>query len=203
MKKRPLLCIFAVGILTILFLSACGQKAKPISSSGASAPKSPKNAETLYNDFLFKDVAAKDKQGKSLKADDVKTAGAKYTFYDMNGDREDELLIKSDSGLKIFWVKDGNVTLWHEATSYTEPLNNGTLLSKRSGGAPKHTDYVYTILNYSGDELFSEQFSEYETSAKNGQYFIGDAEVDKAVYEKVAEPVLNLQSDKIIWKSIQ
>lgn len=203
MKKRPLLCILAAVTLTILSFSACGQKAKPINSSSAAAQNSTQTAETLYNDFLYKDAAAKDKQGNALKADDFKTAGAKYAFYDMNGDREDELLIKSDSGLKIFWVKDGNVTLWHEATSYTEPLNNGALLSKRSGGAPKHTDYVYTILNYSGDELFSEQFSEYETSAKNGQYFIGDAEVDKAAYEKVAEPVLDLQSDKIIWKSIQ
>lgn len=152
--------------------------------------------KTLYNRFLSGKAEACDKQGGKLKISDLSDNNStEYAFYDINGDGKDELLVRSNL-LYIFWIKDNKVTLWHEDLNYVKILSDKTLLSAREGTAPEHTDYIYKILGYSGNELYKAEFSEYHSSRK---YFANRAEISESVYKSLFNKILNSESAAVNW----
>ena len=154
--------------------------------------------KTLYNRFLSGKAEACDKQGGKLKISDLSDNNStEYAFYDINGDGKDELLVRSNL-LYIFWIKDNKVTLWHEDLNYVKILSDKTLLSAREGTAPEHTDYIYKILGYGGNELYKTEFSEYRSDTSR-KYFANGAEISENVYKSLFNKVLNSETAAVNW----
>ena len=174
-------------------------------------------ADVLYDEFLSKKINAVDKNGGAITLesylDDLpENAWRKYAIYDMNGDSIPELIIKTGRSFDIFWIKNDKVTLWYQGTNYAKPLNNKAILYERPGGAPKHTDYQYIVLDYTGEEVLKISFSEYyggddpsfiERFGNNELYLINEQQVSKTIYENLCKtPILNIADDDIEWKDI-
>lgn len=172
-----------------------------LSLASCNAKKDTDN--TIYDNFISGKVTAAGADNKKIKITDFSSdKTAKYALFDLNGDNINELLIKSNESLKIFNVKNGSVCLIIELPTYYKPLNNGAFLYKRVGSAPEHTDYIYTIINISGEKLFEQSFSEYKISETESKYFINDKEISKEAYESVSNPILEIKDDKISFKSL-
>lgn len=194
----------ALLLLCVFILSGCTQP-----NTNENLSKSSVSADTLFNEFLSKKINAVNKNGDSITLDEYSDNGSKssyhrYAIYDMNGDGIQELIIKTPYKFDIFWVKNGQVTLWYQGTNYTKPLNNMTLLSERQGAAPDHTDYIFISLNYQGDEAFRMEFSKYASTNFQGvqyneKYLINNVEVNKEVYSSLTESLVTANDDKIIW----
>ena len=125
----------------------------------------------------------------------------------MNGDDVPELLIQTSIPLLIYWIYDNKLTFWHSDAHYTKPLNNMAILYEWPGGAPEHINYMYIVLGYYGEELYSINFSEYSAFASNGiqydaLYFINSTKVLKETHEALSERFLNISDDKIKWSSL-
>ena len=165
--------------------------------------------DTMYHEFLSNEETAIDKNGNTITIAQYRgnhPENNQYAIYDMNGDDIPELLIKTATTLDIFWIKDAKVTLWHQSSNYTEPLNTMALLEEKKGAAPEHTDYRYSVLSYQGEEIFAIAFSEYSATEFQGtyfseKYFINNTEVTQEVYQSLAEPLLAIGTDKIQWKA--
>ena len=145
--------IVALFLLFTFALCGCNQSSINETTSSENIV-----ADTLYNEFLSKKINALDKNGNTITLesylDDLpENAWRKYAIYDMNGDSIPELIIKTGRSFDIFWIKNDKVTLWYQGTNYTKPLNNMALLSEREGAAPEHTDYIYYVLGYQGEEV--------------------------------------------------
>ena len=154
--------------------------------------------EALYNRFFSGNTYAYDKQGVKLKITDLPDNNStEYAFYDINGDGKDELLVRSNL-LYIFWIKDNEVTLWHEDLNYVKILSDKTLLSAREGTAPERTDYIYKILGYGGNELYKTEFSEYRSDTSR-KYFANGAEISENVYKSLFNKVLNSKTASVNW----
>ncbi len=172
------------------------------------------NFKEMYDNFLSGQIAAVDKEGYltekggtiSMDYYSDPDSVRKYAIYDMNGDEIPELIIKSRISLDIFWIYNNELTLWHSDVSYAKPLNNMALLYERPGGAPEHTQYMYIVLGYQGEELYKIDFAEYYNWNVDGvdygaKYFIDNTEVTKRIYDSLSERFLNIGDDKIEWKS--
>ena len=154
--------------------------------------------KTLYNRFLSGKAEASDKQGGKLKISDLSDNNStEYAFYDINGDGKDELFVRSNL-LYIFWIKDNEVALWHEDLNYVKILSDNTLLSSREGTAPEHTDYIYKILGYGGNELYKAEFSEYRSDTSH-KYFANGAEISENVYKSLFNKILNSETAAVNW----
>ena len=152
--------------------------------------------KTLYNRFLSGKAEACNKQGAKLKISDLSDNNStEYAFYDINGDGKYELLVRSNL-LYVFWIKDNKVTLWHEDLNYVKILSDNTLLSAREGTAPEHTDYIYEILGYGGNELYKAEFSEYHSPRK---YFANGTEISESAYKSLFNKVLNSETATVNW----
>ena len=81
---------------------------------------------------------------------------------------------------------------------YNRFLSGNTLLSVRKGTAPEHTDYIYKILGYSGNELYKAEFSEYHSDTSR-KYFANGAEISENVYKSLFNKVLNSESAAVNW----
>lgn len=199
-------------------LTACKQSEGTFSDNIIEKPSSESiAADTLYNKFLSKKINALDKNGNTITLDEYfndesKNTYHQYAIYDMNGDDIPELIIRTVKGLDIFWIKNDKVTLWYQGTNYAKPLNNKAILYERPGGAPKHTDYQYIVLDYTGEEVLKISFSEYyggddpsllEHFDSSELYLINQQEVTKAIYEDLCKtPILSIADDAIEWKDI-
>lgn len=170
----------------------------------ANAANKNLNYEEIYDNFLSGKTEAIDKEGYNRNISYYCEGIQKYAFYDMNGDAVPELIVKSRISLDIFWINNHELALWHSDSAYARPLNNMALLYERAGGAPEHTDYMYTVLGYHGEELYKTAFSEYATEIQGVQYgnryFIDDIEVTKETYDSQSEQFLKIGDDKIEWK---
>lgn len=184
--RKTLILTFVIALL----LCACSSPNANHESAPTADEKKTVTAESLYEDFITQH------EGNS---------GGSYTMYDMNGDDVPELIIKTQLELLVYWVKDGAVVSWYSDTAYTSPLNDGTLLSVREGAAPKHTDYIYQVLNYEGEVVYKLEFSEYEAATfQDVQYvkkhYINGIEVSEAAYASITEDILRMKGDNILWK---
>lgn len=128
----------------------------------------------------------------------------KYAIYDMNGDAIPELIIRTRITLDIYWIYDNELIPWHFNVHYAKPLNNMALLYERAGGAPEHTDYMYIVLGYQGEELYCIEFSKYANETQDPEYdykyFINNTEVTKDTFNSLSELLLSIGDDKIEWK---
>lgn len=169
------------------------------------------NYEEIYNDFLSGKSEAIDKDGFRrclnvyLDEDVSSYSNLDYAIYDMNGDEIPELIIKHRISLDIFWIYNNELTLWYSTVQYVRPLNNMALLYERPGSAPEHTNYMYIVLDYYGEELYVIDFSEYidwncDGVSDDNRYYIDNAEVTKAIYDSLATQFLDISDDKIEWK---
>lgn len=215
MKKISILFML---LFLIFMLTACKQSERTFSDNIIEKPSSESIAtDTLYNKFLSKKINALDKNGNTITLDEYfndesKNTYHQYAIYDMNGDDIPELIIRTVKGLDIFWIKNDKVTLWYQGTNYAKPLNNKAILYERPGGAPKHTDYQYIVLDYTGEEVLKISFSEYyggddpsllEHFDSSELYLINQQEVTKAIYEDLCKtPILSIADDAIEWKDI-
>ena len=211
MKK---ITILFISLCLMLMLTACRQSEGTFSDNIIEKPSSESiAADTLYNKFLSKKVNAIDKNGNTITLDEYfnnesKNIYHQYAIYDMNGDDIPELIIKTVKGLDIFWIKNDKVTLWYQGTNYTKPLNNMALLSERKGTAPEHTDYIYTLLDYQGDEIFRMEFSRYSPAEIYGvqyteKYYINNTETTKELYDVITQPLLTESDNKIVWNELK
>lgn len=199
--------IVALFLLFTFALCGCNQSSINETTSSENIV-----ADTLYNEFLSKKINALDKNGNTITLesylDDLpENAWRKYAIYDMNGDSIPELIIKTGRSFDIFWIKNDKVTLWYQGTNYTKPLNNMALLSEREGAAPEHTDYIYYVLGYQGEEVLKIEFSKCSASEFQGVqydeiYLINNTEVTEQIYNSLTEPLLTVNDDKIIWKEL-
>lgn len=198
MKKLICLCLAAILVFSS---SACTNQ----KTNGQSI----NDFEALYESFISNEIFAMDKNGQTLsishfKEKETNDYQSKYAIYDMNGDGVPELCIKTVFGLYFFTVKDKNIVFWREDTSYSQPLNNMAILSERTESAPEHTQYVYTVVGYSGNELLKIEFCKYAQTEFQGEdypekYFINNVEVSKSVYEELTTPLLDVGTEKIEW----
>ncbi len=197
----------ALFLLSIFMLAGCDQA--DVNDDSSSKDISP---EELYQDFISERINAVGKDGsditlKDCMRNDPNAAYKEYAIYDMNGDEVPELIVKTSYEFNIFWVDDNQLTLWYHGTNYTKPLNNMALLSERPGGAPTHTDYIYIVLDYRGEEMFRLDFGEYSAVEIDGvqydeSYFINSVQVSEEVYDALTEPLLSVSDDKITWNDL-
>lgn len=200
MKKWGYLFLTSIFLL---FLCAC-----KLQNTSTYTDKS--NYAIIYNDFLAGQINAIDKNDlpisiKNYLTDNAQDAFGQYAIYDMNKDATPELIIKTPWDFVIFTVIENNLTLWYENAPYCKPLNNGTILYERQGDAPKHTDYLFYVLDYSGNEVYKIDFSEYEATEYYGtaypkKYFINNSEVNEKAYQLITSSITSISDDKINWK---
>lgn len=211
MKKISILFML---LFLIFMLTACKQSERTFSDNIIEKPSSESiAADTLYNKFLSKKINALDKNGNTITLDEYfndesKNTYHQYAIYDMNGDDIPELIIRTVKGLDIFWIKNDKVTLWYQGTNYTKPLNNMGLLLERKGSAPEHTDYIFILLNYQGNEIFRMEFSEYSPAETYGvqyteKYYINNIETTKEIYDVITQPLLTESDNKIVWNELK
>lgn len=199
--------ITVLFLLLIFMLTACKQPDFDQKSTSENI-----TADVLYDEFLSKKINAVDKNGEAITFESYldglpENAWRKYAIYDMNGDSIPELIIKTGRSFDIFWIKNDIVTLWYQGTNYTKPLNNMALLSEREGAAPEHTDYIYYVLGYQGEEVLKIEFSKCSASEFQGVqydeiYLINNTEVTEQIYNSLTEPLLTVSDDKITWKEL-
>ena len=198
MKKQ--VCLLLVVLL--LSLTACKQP-----NENGEANKS-EEAITAFDAFLSGKRTALHKDGSTISIEEyLESATGEYAIYDMNDDDVPELLIKTEHELSIFWLKENVLVLWHNNNAYAKPLNNMAILSTRTGTAPQHTDYVYLILDYQGNESYKLAFSEYAPTEYQdvsypAKYLINGSEVSKEVYDSTTSSITGLSDDKILWKPL-
>lgn len=207
--KKIIIFYFAILVCFTLF-TGCSNNVVSSNSTATEPSLTYESAKELYEEFLSGKITAKGKDGNVVSIDaylnnadnDYK---GEYTIFDLNGDGIPELYIKTAYLCTIFWIKNNQVTVWRDETTYSIPLNNMAILSIRPGGAPKHTTYIYSVLGYNGNDLLKIIFEEYSEGA-NGEplktYFYQGVNVTKEVYEGLTKPLLEINSDKIIWRKL-
>lgn len=137
----------------------------------------------------------------------VKLYEAKYALFDTNGDDLLELHIRSKSHYFIISYKNNDLYIFANLSIYCTQLDNGAFLSIRDGGTPTHTNYVYIILDYSGEIFFSLHFAKYDANQdgaydENDCYYFEGVEVSKTVWDELTKKYLEIGSSKIEWVSI-
>ena len=202
--KKSILLLF---LCLLCFCTACRQP-----SYDEKSPSGSITAETLYSNFLSKNINAVDKNGDAVTLESYLDSNSdasyqQYAIYDMNGDNVSELILKTVKGLYIFWIDNNKVALWYEGTNYAKPLNNMALLSERKGSVPEHIDYSYIVLGYQGEEVLRIDFSKYSATEFQGvqyeeRYFINNTEATQETYNALCQQLLNESDNNIIWKEL-
>lgn len=67
---------------------------------------------------------------------------AQVSYYDVNEDGNDELIIKTDRELYVFLCKENDLEIVYSGT-YSVLMENGMIKYYRPGGAPKHDNYIF------------------------------------------------------------
>jgi len=126
---------------------------------------------------------------------------AKYTYIDMNGDGIKELHLRTARSYHIFTLKNENVVLWYEGSTYDQPLNDGTILYQKSLGAPKRMVYCHKTLDSDGNIVSEVNFSEYTSDelpdGSNDRYFVEDKAVSWQEYRDFYYKVHDIR--EICW----
>lgn len=198
---------FLVLLILLPLLSACTLKQSHTISQNKD---SSKKILLLYKEFLNGNINAKN--GDSFVnindifrfGDEEQLKYNQYALFDMNGDELPELHVRSVYSYDIFTYNDENIVLWHTDVSYSHPLNNGAILYTRSGGAPSHIDYAYTLFDFYGNQIFKIYFSVYDATNKNNYdenalFIFDEVELSKENWDLLTERYLSLKSDLIDW----
>jgi hypothetical protein len=169
------------------------------------------DTEGLFNGFLNGEQTVNFNNRRYLIYELVAEYGSniedlRYANFDMNGDKIPELHLKTPRLYLIFTVNDNEINLWREDSTYANPLNNGTILYERSGGAPAHIDYKYSVLDYYGNSLLEISFEKYSvnkggTYDENSDYFFEGVKLQKEDWDRLTEKYLSLGYDMVEWKT--
>lgn len=169
------------------------------------------NPETqkLYDEFLQGENKAIFKENVvsihdiiyeySVESDDLH-----YAYFDMNGDSIPELHLKSPIFYLILTSTNEELTLWHEASPYSSPLNNGSILYERSDGAPSHISYKYSVFDFYGNVVLENVFEKYNPNPagiydENSDCFFEEVEVSKNDWDVLTKKYLEVGTELIEW----
>ena len=186
-------------------------------SSGNSAYDA---AITAYNEFLKGSINAQDPNERirlngTVNIKDIilgPDLPTYYAFFDMNGDGIPELHLRPvDSAMyEIFTYRNGQVVAWHGGPDWESPLSNGAILYERPGGAPTHTNYIYTVLDFNGNVISEVSFAKYHSvenggtseSADDEIFTFGDKDVTKDEWDSLTKEYLSVTPAQIQWNEL-
>ena len=128
----------------------------------------------------------------------------KYAFFDMNGDGNPELHIRTSRFYIILTCKKEELVFWCEESVYSTPLNNRAMLYIRSGGAPEHISYEYKIFDFYGNIAEQISFEKYDDNedgsfGENDLYLFSDVQISKIAWDELTKKYLSISSDQIQW----
>ena len=205
MKKRlRLILVFTLALAVVAgIVTAVCFLTDPVDKAPDDATEQTDPSDTTNQTaekFLKGEISATDKEGEKVTIRDyIRGDYNKYALYDMSGDGVAELIIRTGNGLTVFSIKEQELTVWCEGTTYEKPLNNRAIFYERPGGAPEHTRYQYIVLDSNGEELQRTSFT--ESRGDNPEYFINGEKASKTAYEDLCKS-FDLSDDKLVWKDI-
>jgi hypothetical protein len=205
MKKRlRLILVFTLALAVVAgIVTAVCFLTDPVDKAPDDATEQTDPSDTTNQTaekFLKGEISATDKEGEKVTIRDyIRGDYNKYALYDMSGDGVAELIIRTGNGLTVFSIKEQELTVWYEGTTYEKPLNNRAIFYERPGGAPEHTAYQYIVLDSNGEELQRTSFT--EIRGNNAEYIINGEKVSKTAYEDLYKS-FNLEDDALVWKDI-
>lgn len=163
----------------------------------------------LYDKFLYGDgeVIFKDKKysiNELMNEYITEPNELCYASFDMNGDTIPELHLKSPRFYLILTAANEGLTVWHEDSVYTQPLNNRAILYERSGGGPEHISYQYSVLDFYGEVLLEISFEKYSPNddgiyQENSDYFFEGLKLSKKDWDALTKKYLAIGCDQIKW----
>ena len=183
--------LIKISILSLSLLAACG------SLKGAQG-KDNTLAHEEYEKFIAGDMSLLDSSKDTWFVPDFsdETFDYEYTFLDLDGDKEDELLVQmeNDPGAynAVFHYADGKITCWYsdsvEMICYSYPLQNGTMVEEYDDGDQISYD-IYRYLSTGEKEpvkhlFIQEEFTNSEADSNIPIYKIDDKDVSKEDFEK-------------------
>lgn len=220
MKKVIILIIFSLSLLIYTNQNSIQQKKDNILTIqqdktdlilehglGINQITKTKNTIEMYRDFLEGKISV---EGIDINLISIPTGEpnkryeTKYAFFDSNGDEIPELHVRGGHYYCIFTIKDNNLILW-KSFSPNPPfyaLNNGAFICRKLGAAPRHDNYGYVILNYSGDEIYNLNFSKYDEDGDgiygiNDEYLFNWVNVSKEQWEELTKQYLYVDNMEI------
>lgn len=227
MKEPKTIHKYIICFFVILSLSACtspyadqnngtqtdGSFGTSVEADPSSAPVdnygtentavNSKTALSAYSEFMQGELSVK-YGDEVLWIEDI-VGYYKYTIFDINGDKNPELLISNQGAfyyIFAFWSDELHV-IWTDRfwSGYSRILCNGAILHIRPGGAPKHNTYHYVVLDSYGEEIQHITFEEYDFDEDGGfDFFLYELEeVPKEEWIKMTEPYLSIGEAEIQW----
>ncbi len=194
------IAVALLGLIGIIYLGGCAaQPATPAASQPAPSDTSLPYEPTIGYQFATGTLNATDKEGNLITVNDYKkeavvTYGGEFTEYDVDGDKQAELCIRTDSSFDIFKIDGQTLTLWYRADAMYHLLNNGAL--KREMGNIHSGDHTVEYVLLNSDGTVKETVT-YGTSGTNYTYN-GQSVTKEQYQEKIAE-IETLKSNAITW----
>ena len=130
MKKRlRLILVFTLALAVVAgIVTAVCFLTDPVDKAPDDATEQTDPSDTTNQTaekFLKGEISATDKEGEKVTIRDyIRGDYNKYALYDMSGDGVAELIIRTGNGLTVFSIKEQELTVWYEGTTYEKPLNN-------------------------------------------------------------------------------
>ncbi|MGN1160061.1 MAG: hypothetical protein ACI4SE_07665 [Lachnospiraceae bacterium] len=157
-----------------------GQEEEQVSTENFDEVTDYETAIRLYEEFLNGEITIETKYAVvNMDSITIPTGEpenryrTKYTYWDSDEDNVPELHIKSARYYYIFSCRNDELIIWQRPDIYDEPINNGTFIYHRPGGAPGYDDYSIYTYNESGEEEYQYRFSRYDSN-ENYEYDEGD-----------------------------
>ena len=187
--------LLAILLTLIIFvsLSACNKNQKA-------------DATETYTDFLQGEITYLNSEGQKEYVSDLFlfSKDCAYSFYDMNGDSEDELLLKTPGNLYIFTIRDNKIHLWRKEIAYCRPLNDGSILHERENFNGVYAQYIHYKPNFDGSTKEEINFTQWlATSDRHSWVEIDGKEVTLEEFHSLLSPVLKIGDDNIKWELIE
>ena len=232
MKRCPtLLATLAAIIILAALLSACNTHADN-RGAGAKAPAAEQNAETvpetektfaedtaptqttpepdlltMYREFMNGErIAAHGNYPKSIDMIYVYSDEKEwhsYALFDMNGDGEPELHVRTVRYYYILTYRNSQLEVWRDAGAYSQPRDNGAIFSETLESGQGRKYYAYTVYDFYGNELMRVDFEKYRNSewlyAEDSLYLFDGVEVTQAQWEALTAKYFAVTSDLITW----
>ena len=127
-----------------------------------------------------------------------------YALWDTNGDNIPELHFDSARYYYVFSYRDGDVFIWKDLTNSLEciPRKDGGFITW-SIGIDKSDYYVYSIFDYSGEEIYCLEFS-WDDTNRNGdhdsedEYLFDNELVSQDAWEELAKKYV-YRNENGVW----
>ena len=190
----------ALLFLSIILCSSCKYEDQKTSEG---------SVENLYTAFLNNEATAVDYETEnSISVTDIfddEEDLNEYVVFDIDGDNESELVLKS---LRFFYVikdKDNRLKVIYAGTGYDDLLNDGSILATVHQTGPDHFMYTHRVFDIHG--LFSENTYEQYDDNCDGQYdgedlyFFNRNRIEYDSYIRMLNSILDIGTDQISWST--